>query len=1022
MLQWILGKTIGTKNDREVQRLRKLVDQINDQEIQYHNLTDEALRNKTTEFRERLTQGETLDDLLIVAFAVVKNACRRLVGKTWNVVGHPMRWEMIPFDVQLIGGMVLHQGKIAEMATGEGKTLVATFPIYLNALAAPVHLVTVNDYLARRDCEWMGMIYQSLGLTVSCLQNDMDFAERKKVYACDIVYGTNSEFGFDYLRDNSMASRKEEQVQRGHFYAIVDEVDSILVDEARTPLIISGPASVSTHSYDEVKPLVQNLFQKQTLLCNRLLKEAREVIDKENATDEENDQCEIKLFQVLKGFPKNRQLLKMMEEPKVRKILDRIELQMMSDLRKEERFRVMEELYFTIDEKGNEIDLTDKGRQLISHGKDVDEFILPDLVGALQDVDVDAALTEDEKARKKEKIQAQYNDRSEKIHNLSQLLKAYSLFEKDVDYVVQDNKVLIVDEFTGRLMPGRRYSDGLHQALESKEGVKIERETQTFATITIQNYFRMYKKLSGMTGTAETEANEFFQIYKLPVVVIPTNDEIRRIDHHDVIYKTRREKFNAMIEEIAQLHQAYRPVLVGTISVETSEVLSRLLKRRGVPHSVLNARYHQQEAEIVSRAGQPGAVTIATNMAGRGTDIKLGGNVVKHENCALMMPRPNQDPCPYIEELGCRKKVPCGLHVIGSERHESRRIDRQLRGRSGRQGDPGSSRFYISLEDELMRLFGSDRIARVMDKMGLEEGQDLTHPLLTRSIETAQKRVEQRNFGIRKHTLEFDDVMNNQRKVIYEFRNHVLQSENLKEDVLEIIEEVVSGKAEEFLPVKNTQGDLTGLLKWVDSQFPLHVSQRGTQYEEKTPQEVREALLTEVKALYDFKEKIEEDRMRRLEQVVLLKVIDRLWKEHLYNMDALREGVYLRAYGQKDPLVEYRTEGFKMFSDMMDSMKEDIAKEIFTVSATPQYFETVFKRLPTQLIHRQADGFQSGVAPAASEGSAPRTALDSRPEMQVSPQAGGLKAPPIRRELPKVGRNDLCPCGSGKKYKKCCGM
>ncbi len=1013
MLRWILSNTIGTKNEREVRRLYKTVAAINAKELEYQSLSEEALKAKTIEFRQRLSQGETLDDLLVEAFAVVKNACRRMVGKSWNVVGHPLRWEMIPFDVQLIGGMVLHQGKIAEMATGEGKTLVATLPVYLNALANPVHLVTVNDYLAERDCEWMGEVYRFLGLSVAFLQNSMDFEERKKVYACDIVYGTNSEFGFDYLRDNSMATRVEEQVQRGHFYAIIDEVDSILIDEARTPLIISGPSTVSTHRYDELKPLVQNLFQKQTLLCNRLLKEARDVIEKETSSKEEREQAQIKLFQVLKGTPKNRQLLKMMEEPSNRKIVDQIELQMMSELRKQDRYEVMEELYFSIDEKGHEIDLTEKGRSLIAP-KDPHEFTLPDLGSVFQEIDSNEALTVDEKLRQKEKIQSDYNDKGERLHNLSQLLRAYSLFEKDVDYVIQDNKVLIVDEFTGRLMPGRRYSDGLHQALEAKEGVKIERETQTFATITIQNYFRMYKKLSGMTGTAETEANEFFQIYKLSVVVIPTNDKIRRMDYHDVIYKTRREKYNAMVNEIAQFYEAKHPVLVGTVSVEASEVLSRLLKRRGIAHEVLNARQHQREAEIVSRAGQPGAVTIATNMAGRGTDIKLAPSVVKSTNCALIAPKQGKEPCPHLEELQCKKKVPCGLHVIGSERHESRRIDRQLRGRSGRQGDAGSSRFYISLEDDLMRLFGSDRIARVMDRMGIEEGQDLTHPLLTRSIETAQKRVEQRNFGVRKHTLEFDDVMNKQRQVIYDFRNHVLRDERLKDDILEIIAEVVAQKADEFFPEKE-EVDLTGFFKWIDSTFPLHLSQRMNQYEGKNKEEVIELLLKEINGLYEFKEKIEEDRMPRLERIVLLNVIDRLWREHLYNMDSLREGVYLRAYGQKDPLVEYRTEGYTMFSELMGDIKSEICREIFRITATPEYFEKAMKALPTQLIHKQVEGFQ--VAGPQSSQEQPQGSQVSE-DVPPSHLASNI---PVHREAPKVGRNDVCPCGSGKKYKKCCG-
>jgi len=1012
MIKWLLSKTIGTKNEREVRRLRKTISAVNAREEEYQKLSDAEIQAKTGEFRDRLQKGETLDDLLVEAFAVVKNACRRHVGKSWDVVHHPIKWEMIPFDVQLIGGIVLHQGKIAEMATGEGKTLVATLPIYLNALANQVHVVTVNDYLARRDCEWMGAVLKFLGLTVDYLQHDMDPGHKRRVYASDVVYGTNSEFGFDYLRDNSMATRLEEQVQRGHFYAIVDEVDSILVDEARTPLIISGPSTVSTHRYDHLKPIVQNLFQKQSLLCNRLLKEAKDVLEKENATEEEKDGAAVKLFQALKGSPKNRQLLKMQEDGNIRKILEYIELQMMSDLRREDRYKLMEELYFSIDEKGHEIDLREKGRQLISP-KDPDEFILPDLILSIQDIEADESLTADEKERKKEKVQADYNEKSEKIHNLNQLLKAYSLFEKDVDYVVQDNKVLIVDEFTGRLMPGRRYSDGLHQALEAKEDVKIEKETQTFATITIQNYFRMYKKLAGMTGTAETEANEFFQIYKLPVVVIPTNDKVRRHDYHDVIYKTRREKFNAIIDEIAKHHANRLPVLVGTISVETSEVLSRLLKRRSIPHAVLNARYHEQEAEIVSKAGQPGSVTIATNMAGRGTDIKLGPGVVKHPICALIAPKKEGESCPHIHELNCSKLVPCGLQVIGSERHESRRIDRQLRGRSGRQGDPGASRFFVSLEDDLMRLFGSDRVARVMEKMGIEEGEELTHPLLTRSIETAQKRVEQRNFGIRKHTLEFDDVMNKQRQVIYDFRNHVLGVERLKEDILEIIEEVVSKKVDEFMPEKH-DWDISGLLKWTDMHFPLHTSSRQGQFEEKSRDEVFQTLLQEIHSLYDFKEKIEEERMPRLERLLVLSVIDRLWREHLYNMDSLREGVYLRAYGQKDPLVEFRTEGFSMFSEMMDDMKEEIAKQIFRVTATPQYFESLNKAVPTQTIHQSLpQNFQ----PEAGQASGP------------GPSAGNGEFPPpsssrapVRRDTPKVGRNDECPCGSGKKYKKCCGQ
>ena len=734
-LKWI----IPSRNEREVKRLRPIVGQINEIEAGLQKFSDDELRQKTADWKARLSQiqdktelAKALNQILPEAFAVVKNACRRLTERKTEIIvrEHPLLWEMIPFDVQLIGGYGLHSGRIAEMATGEGKTLVATLPIYLNALTGRgVHLVTVNDYLAARDSEWMGAIYKFLGLTVGCILHDQPPKIRREQYNCDITYGTNAEFGFDYLRDNGMAARKEEQVQRGHHFAIVDEVDSILIDEARTPLIISGP---SMHTFDEQyaqwKPLVESLVRAQERLCARFLSEAEELVKKLNPTDGSNVQnaealgheIGMLLFRVKTGQPKSEGLMKLLEDPENLKLMNQAELDLHKDQKKVDLYREKEELLFAIDEKSFEADLTEKGRNFISP-KDPEAFVLPDLTTELHEIDAGPEPDARKRLEAKTKVQQDFETKAQKIHSISQLLKAYSLYQLDVEYVIQENKVIIVDQHTGRLMPGRRWSDGLHQAVEAKEGVEIERETQTLATITIQNYFRLYQKLAGMTGTAETEASEFLDIYKLGVLVIPTNRPIARKDANDAVYKTRREKFAAVLNEIKQIHAQGRPILVGTISVEVSEQLSRMLKREGIIHSVLNAKYHQQEAEIVSRAGQRGGVTIATNMAGRGTDIKLG---------------------PGVAELG-------GLHVLATERHEARRIDRQLRGRCARQGDPGSSHFYISLEDDLMRLFGSDRIVKMMERMGLEEGQELTHPWLNRSIQQAQKRVELHNFQIR---------------------------------------------------------------------------------------------------------------------------------------------------------------------------------------------------------------------------------------------------------------------------------
>src|SRR5213082_566962 len=783
MVGWILKKIVGSKNQRELRRLAPMARRINEFDEQFKPLSDEDLRGKTAAWKDELSkiadpeeQWNRLNEILPEAFAVVKNAARRLKDRqhSFTVCDQPMTWDMVHFDVQLLGGVVLHRGRIAEMATGEGKTLVATLPLYLNALTGRgVHLVTVNDYLARRDAEWMGRLYDFLGLTVGCIQHDQEPDFRREQYAMDIAYGTNSEFGFDYLRDNGMATTKEQQVQRGYYYAIVDEVDSILIDEARTPLIISGPATISTHQYDKWKPLIEQLVRKQNMLCNQLASEALEKF--EQGEVETGGRL---MFKVKLGQPRNKQLLRMMEDPDKRRAVDKAELSFYQDTRKEELFALKEELFFTIDEKSNEADLSEQGRNFLNPD-DPNAFVLPDLINEFTEIDLDPSLPQEEKDKKKAERQQHCDAQAERIHNISQLLRAYCLFEKDVQYVIEDNKVVIVDEFTGRKMPGRRWSDGLHQAVEAKEGVQIDRETQTLATITIQNYFRLYQKLAGMTGTAETEAAEFHDIYKLDVNMIPTNRPVRRTDFNDRIYKTRREKYNAVIKEIKEAHAKTQPVLVGSVSVEASELLSRMLKREKIPHNVLNAKFHMQEAEIVARAGQPGTVTISTNMAGRGTDIKLG---------------------PGVTDMG-------GLMVIGTERHEARRIDRQLRGRCARQGDPGASRFYVSFEDDLMRNFGAaDRMTKIMERFGLEEGQELEHPWLNKSVETAQKRVEQRNYLARKRTLDFDDVMNNQREVIYTWRNETIDSDDPRKMVFEIIDEAIPAKVKDLLESGETDG------------------------------------------------------------------------------------------------------------------------------------------------------------------------------------------------------------------------
>ena len=777
----ILSKLFGTKSQREIKKLSSEVDKINHSYKLFSEKSDEDLVKRTKELRhfvisnrdekinsvkditdkkirdEKILKAEqgALDLIMTEAFAIVKVICERMCGESWSVSGQKVTWNMIPYDVQILGAIILHKGKVAEMKTGEGKTLVATMPIYLNALTGRgVHVITVNDYLAQRDAEWMGEVYKRLGLTVGYILNSMDNMKRREMYSRDITYGTNNEFGFDYLRDN-MALQSEDKVQRGHSFAIVDEVDSVLIDEARTPLIISGAVDTPVdETFTKLKPGVQNLVKKQTSLVSDLVKEARNYIDQE---DEEN--AGLKLLQAQRGMPKHRQVMKIFQETGMLKLAQETESIYTRDKKMHE---VDGDLYFAIEEKSHVMDITEKGRNLLSPDNP-DTFIIPDLGELLLEVEERHGLSDKEKEIEKEKAHQLHAERSSTIHNFNQLLRAYTLYEKDIEYVLQDGKVMIVDEFTGRVLPGRRYSDGLHQALEAKENVRIERETQTLATITVQNYFRLYDKLAGMTGTAETEAEELGSIYGLDVTVIPTHRPISRDDRDDLVYKTKREKYNAVIEEISDCHKKGQPVLVGTISVEISELLSRMLKRKNIPHNVLNAKQHKSEADVVARAGQRSAVTIATNMAGRGTDIKLAEGV---------------------KDLG-------GLHIIGTERHESRRIDLQLRGRSGRQGDPGSSRFYLSLEDDLMRLFSSDRVASIMDRMGIEEGEVISAGMVTRAISGAQKKVEVRNFGIRKHLLEYDDVMNQQRQVVYDIRNQALSGNNMRDSVYQLLDDFI---------------------------------------------------------------------------------------------------------------------------------------------------------------------------------------------------------------------------------------
>jgi len=946
MINFILSKILGTQNERVLVQMQPLVAAINAFEPTLQSLSDDALRAKTASFKEKLNvylkgiqpeedtpearkkiEEEALNEILTEAFAVVREVSRRTIG-------------LRHFDMQMVGGIVLHRGGIAEMATGEGKTLVATLPVYLNALLGRgVHVVTVNDYLARRDREWMGPIYEFLGLSVGVIQHDIEFDEKKHAYNCDITYGTNNEFGFDYLRDN-MVVDKSQMVQRPLHYAIVDEVDSILIDEARTPLIISGPTDESVDKYYTINRLMPKLKR-------RLILEKDEIDAKYKGED------------LSVGFDA------------------------------------------VVDEKNHTVNLTEAGIAKCEN-----------LLG----------------------VANIYDDLSgEWAHHVIQAIKAHDLFERDVDYVVKDGKVIIVDEFTGRLMPGRRWSDGMHQAVEAKENLRIEKENQTLATITLQNYFRLYTKLAGMTGTAFTEANEFKQIYKLDVVVIPTNRPLARTNFSDSVFKSVPEKFTAVIEDIKSCHERGRPVLVGTISIEKSEMLSGMLKRIGVTHNVLNAKYHEMEAHIVAQAGRYKAVTIATNMAGRGTDILLGGNpefMTKNILAAKKLePGSEEYAKEYAEKLEKLKQeakrehdkvvASGGLHVIGTERHEARRIDNQLRGRSGRQGDPGSSRFYVSLEDDLMRLFGSDKLVGIMDKLGLEVGTVIEHPWVTRSIETAQRRVETYNFEIRKHLLEYDDVMNKQREVIYGERRLVLEGQDLKSMLYDMIEEILGTAVGAYCSKDIFPDDWnwTGFDGWAKQKFgPTFLLDKerlsGLQIED-----IKEELIQKAKGILEEKElSVGPERMHQLHRMVMLHVIDSRWKDHLYSMDNLKEGIGLRAYAARDPLIEYQREAYNMFMEMMERIKEEIIELVFRMQVVEEKaFRGVFSSLPQKTEHKEF----TGLSPQAiRERTAPRVG-----EEEEEQGAAVLEKPaPVRHEGPKVGRNDPCPCGSGKKYKKCCGQ
>ena len=1055
MIKKTLTTVFGTRYKREVKRLQPIIDEIKRHEDRLGQVSEEELQGQTERFRARLTEltGETLaelervrtakhdcpdpderdrleqqaqslettykkqlaaglTELLPEAFATVREACRRLLGTSLVVTGRETTWDMVPYDVQLVGGIVLHQGKIAEMATGEGKTLVATLPIYLNALTGRgVHLITVNNYLARRDSQWMGHIYKYLGLTVGCLDDtEPSSPERRAAYMCDVTYGTNNEFGFDYLRDN-MVYRVDQRVQREYVYAIIDEVDSILIDEARTPLIISGPVGhEENENFGKYNAQIAELVRKQIAVVNGLLAEG----EKQLADEETRQEGALKLYQAQLGVPKNKRLLKKLNEPGVKQLVQKMGLEAIADRKlpvRQQRMRDLEDiLYFVLDEKGHSVHLTDRGAEALSPD-DPALFLVPDISEEIHAIEDDPDLSPAEQRKARQEIEADYAVKSEKLHTIHQLLQAHALYEKDVDYLVQEGQVVIVDEFTGRVMVGRRWADGLHQAVEAKEKVQVKGETQTLATVTIQNYFRMYEKSAGMTGTAETEETEFYAIYGLDVMVIPTHRPGRRDDQSDRIYKTRREKYNAITSEVERLHEQGLPILIGTVNVDVSETLSRQLKRRGIRHEVLNAKYHQREAEIVANAGQQNAVTIATNMAGRGTDIKLGADL----------------------DLTTEE---AGLQIIGTERHESRRIDRQLRGRSGRQGDPGATVFFLSLEDDLMRLFISERVARWMDKSGVEEGEVITGRLVTRSIEQAQKRVELQNFQTRKRLLEYDDVMNQQREVIYALRLGALErGEELKAEGRRMLQaaleqSVLNYLAEATRPEEYDRGGLQNALTLqyllpVDAIVDGEATPEIEQIVDAVQQEGEQAFKRKLSYLTEFGETVgASDADVQILSQVMLSVLDEKWKDHLYDLDQLRDAIQYRAYGQRDPLVEYKREAFEMFEDLMRDIHSTFTERFLKIQITAPHPAarpvSALTPAPAPAPSDGADDLFPGarrrepIAPAvASSGGGVGGAPGPAPRILSGPMAAG--------PVPRVGRNEPCPCGSGKKYKKCHG-
>jgi len=1087
MLKGMINAVYGTRFDREMKKLRPIVDAILEYEKTLESVSEDELISRTEIFRarihertekvesevselrelrrhteepatrERLTQriaeaedelhmatDEVLDEILPEAFAVVRETCRRLLDTEIEVTGNRIRWEMVPYDVQLIGGIVLHQGKIAEMATGEGKTLVATLPLYLNALPGKgAHLVTVNNYLARRDSQWMGTVFKFLGLSVGCLDDTQAGSpERRAVYGCDITYGTNNEYGFDYLRDN-MVVRLEDRVQRPHPYAIIDEVDSVLIDEARTPLIISGPVGKADDQqiYKKHNAQVASLVRKQRNLVNDLVAAAEEGWRKLEEEDEGTGEFEVgkNLLAAQRGGPKNKRLQKLLNETGVKQLVLRTEGVLIRD---KSFADVDEELLYTTDEKGHTIQLSDRGLDVLSPD-DPEAFVVPDISEAVKKIEDAENVSADEKRERVQDLEREYAEKSERIHIIHQLVKAHALYERDVEYVVEGGEVLIVDEFTGRKMTGRRWSDGLHQAVEAKENVSVRGETQTLATVTIQNFFRMYDKLAGMTGTAETEEAEFHEIYGLDVVVIPTNRPIRRMDDDDLLYRTKREKYAALLDEIERLHGRGLPILVGTTSVDVSETVARMLKRRGLAHEILNAKQHEREADIVAEAGRPGAITIATNMAGRGTDIKLGAGVVKCGVCGIQSSIDafgqldeesdlNQD---QVKELGCYGDPPCGLQILGTERHESRRIDRQLRGRSGRQGDPGSSKFFMSLEDDLMRLFATDRVAGVMDKLGAEDGEVITHPWMTKAIEKAQRRVELQNFQARKRLLEYDDVMNQQREVVYDLRLFALEGgEDLKGEVWEMIEASVGSDFEQVIATESLSDDwdLNALREKILLNYFLlptflDVSDVDpVDYPWSTTEELETALIEFVHDAYHAKLESFGEAWEQVLSFITLSVIDGKWKDHLYDLDLLRDSIRYRAYGQKDPLVEYKREAFEAFVDLMEDMRRTMANRLFRAQLEQP------RAMRAQRVTRMSgpsDAPSTGVrgapapAGAAARPEASPTGIAQAAQGSAVP-AVGAAAGSIASHDPGfagVGRNDPCPCGSGKKFKKCHG-